>query len=804
MPSKLDLLREGHAIEFEPGLSGRLNKEKKTLELSNGRVLNVANDRDYFPADESQLRMSKQREYAEQGAKGPVREFLHQYTSQGIPRGAGDWVSYLTQSGEDYAQRNAANAEVSQRISQESPYLSAAATGANIATDLALTRGMSGLKAAPLLTLGSAGSRIATDPENVMAETATAAIGGKLLDAGGNWLSKAANRRAESRALPSHQQAVRKSNELQNNQYDFLKQNVKNSNESKLKQYQEDLNSRQNKIIKEQNEYDQRKLQRDAEIIKLKNQYEMDKAQRSANIAQSESEYLAKKQAADLENKRMAEKFKLDQLQYERDLKMVPQLQKEAQKEFSENVIKNSEAISNTFPKDSKVYSSQLEVNDFINRSLNKSGLAASKEASQSAKILKSIFPEGESITARELSARYRALEESIQRSSPEVASILNEFKQHLGGKIPTILTDTLAYTRVMPTLKKQVEKSVLSVLDSMNISGHGVASQSFIKSRATSNLRKLFEEMTPPQFYQKMQNGEIRDNIIKSVMSESDFSTQGLSALKGAKKSINMTSEELSRRGIDIPNPSRDKYNEFISRFGDKLDRAIANAELKMIAVDIDAAKKLGKTVSKTYGTAEPVAPPTAPSAPTYIEPISKPPEIPQVSPVQIPPPLSAPGTPPMPSKPSLMEFPQPPIPIAEPRLAPPQGGAERVGDLMEKNLMGGRGIADNPLAKLAGLKYLLGSAALPAEAGYLGLNALTSPGVVGEASRMAFKQGGIRAIESWAQRYPSYNNGILQDPRERRSLTKEIEDDPSIPIEQKALFQSKINRGKPLSEKL
>src|SRR5688572_21358711 len=147
MPSKLDLLRQGQAIEFEPGLSGRLNKEKKTLELSNGRVLNVANDKDYFPADESQLKMSKQREYAEQGAKGPVGEFLHQYTSQGVPGGAGDWVSYLTQTGEDYANRKAANQEVSQRISRESPYISGAATGANIATDLALTRGMSAFKA---------------------------------------------------------------------------------------------------------------------------------------------------------------------------------------------------------------------------------------------------------------------------------------------------------------------------------------------------------------------------------------------------------------------------------------------------------------------------------------------------------------------------------------------------------------------------------------------------------------------------------------------------------------------------------
>jgi hypothetical protein len=37
-----------------------------------------------------------------------------------------------------------------------------------------------------------------------------------------------------------------------------------------------------------------------------------------------------------------------------------------------------------------------------------------------------------------------------------------------------------------------------------------------------------------------------------------------------------------------------------------------------------------------------------------------------------------------------------------------------------------------------------------------------------------------------------------------ERRSLTKEIEDDAEIPIEQKAVIQSKINRGKPIQDRL
>jgi hypothetical protein len=73
-----------------------------------------------------------------------------------------------------------------------------------------------------------------------------------------------------------------------------------------------------------------------------------------------------------------------------------------------------------------------------------------------------------------------------------------------------------------------------------------------------------------------------------------------------------------------------------------------------------------------------------------------------------------------------------------------------------------------------------------------------------MGEAARMTFKQGGIQAIDSWARRYPSYRNGILESPQDRRSLTKEIEDASDIPIEQKAVFQSKVNRGRPIQDKL
>lgn len=889
MPSKLDLLRQGQAIEFEPGLSGRLNKEKKTLELSNGRILNVANDRDYFPVNESQTKMSKQREYAEKGAKGSAGEFLHQYTSQGMAGGVGDWPAYLTQTGEDYAQRKAANAEVSQRISKESPFISGAATGANIATDLALTRGMSALKAAPLLTLGSAGSRIVTEPENVAAETAVGALGGKLLDAGGNWASKVATRRAANRALPAQQEVVRNSNiagqlatdeanalqkqqfntlskntktsnellqnkfkdetnqfkyenkllkdqenalqkqvrdeanALQKQQFNVLKQNTNTANETKLKQFQDDLSARENQIIQNKNAYEQQKIARDSEVLKLKNEYELAKMNRSKESIRLEGEYKAAKSSADTENKRLQNEFKESQQKYEQSLKELPRLQEEAQKEYSRNVLQRVDKIEKSFPKGSRIASDELDVIGFVQEKLEKSALAGSSEAAQANKILRSLFPSGETLTAKELASRYKAIEGAIQRSNPEVKNILNEFKTHLGEKIPNILSNNMAYERVIPSFSKQLVKDIESVFKKFP-QNMTVRSGKEIEKASKANLKKYIDNLTPSQFVEKIKNGEFRQELMDNLFFE------------GGKSLVNAQGKVIGK--VNVP-----EYVKVVEdMFRNKLDHALARAELKMIAVETDAATRLGSNVKRTQGIAEPVPVPESPMQPSPVASPSLPGELPPVAPFNLPPPVQSPLIPSAPTKPTLSPMPIPPAsapvlpprpnpmqnrpnlpprpnllpepvapppqtfnPTAEPSLSPAQGMAERAGDFLEKPLLtGGKGIADNPLVKLGGLKYLLGKAALPAEAAYLGAKGLTSPSAAGEVARMTFKQAGIGAIEQWAQKYPSYHDGILENPQDRRSLTKEIENSSDIPLEQKAIMQSKINRGKPLQERL
>jgi hypothetical protein len=219
---------------------------------------------------------------------------------------------------------------------------------------------------------------------------------------------------------------------------------------------------------------------------------------------------------------------------------------------------------------------------------------------------------------------------------------------------------------------------------------------------------------------------------------------------------------------------------------------------------------KRLGEALKKTLGMAPPVESPIAPHAPGSAQ-------------NPLPPEYAAPPRIATPEPPEVQKTvfteprpsPQPPIPepgafapAANPELPPAQGFAQHAGDFLERPLlkgnMGSTDVTQNPIAKLSALKYITGAKMAPIAGAYLGLKGLTSPTAAGAMARMTFRQGGIQAIVSWAQQYPSYHDGVLENPQERRSLTREIEDDPDMPLEQKAIIQSKVNRGKPLEGNL
>jgi len=151
-------------------------------------------------------------------------------------------------------------------------------------------------------------------------------------------------------------------------------------------------------------------------------------------------------------------------------------------------------------------------------------------------------------------------------------------------------------------------------------------------------------------------------------------------------------------------------------------------------------------------------------------------------------------------------------------PQMPPPQGIYQRIGAGLENLGQGGLGRAGRYVGRhgmhMGGLGALAHLAHIPvapiAAAGAIGTAAVhgfTSPSALGRMVRTGTEyasRGIYRDVEEMASRYPSYHDGILDDPMERRSLVREIENNQEISLEQKAIVQSKINRGKPIESKL
>lgn len=908
MASKFDRLRAGEIVEIEPGRKGRLNLENKSFETSDGRTMYVGDDPDFFPPNEDYLKTSRERERINKQVKGRFGgEFIHQFANQGALGAGVDWYNKFTQHGDDYTRTKKVKSEISQKISERSPWTSGAATAASIGTDIALTRGMSALKAAPLLAAVHAGPRIIEEPTQVAGEVAASAAGGWLLGKVENYINKATSRRGVIQALPAQQEAViaenvlgkktiDEANVLQNQGFNTAKENVKNYNkdlmyqhgkdlnarenqiignknivagqeagreanilsqknqiakekaeenilknnvktinESRLEQYERDLANRQNKLIEKQNARAEAQTLRDAKILELENEASLAKRQKRSDQAILDREYSLAKEAANAEEKASIQQFKSENAEYEKALEKLPEMQRKVQQEYSENVVKNAEKISQSFPKDAKISSDSFGSSEFIEDYVNKSGLAGSSEANKAKKIIQSIFGDGKILEASEIAKRYKALESVIQKSSPEIKNVLIEFKDHLGRKIPKILADNMAYNKIIGVgnnspLKNQIQKQIELSIKNLKLPLNGRGGQKEVLERAKDKANNLLKEINSTDFIKKWESGEIKNQILDSF-SLDDFMS-GINDGYGIK-SLGITEKYVTDTYSKY-------YNNFINDFEPKLNKILNKANDKIITTDIDAVKRLGGSLKKTLGISNEITPPIAPQSPNPINIPKRPDLIPEIPAVQYPeniphvtkPPLPqrpelmdmpsmnktvfqsppnviAPEIPPIPPKPQLMNNPATPIPQtfnpqAIPELPVARGFAEQTGDFLEKDLLGGRGVVNNPIAKLAGLKYLLGKGALPAELAYAGMKGLTSPTAGGEVARMTFKQGGIQAIESWAQRYPSYHDGILENPQERRSLTKEIEDAQDISLEQKAILQSKVNRGKALSQKL
>lgn len=821
MESNFDKLRNGEPVKLKNGLTARVNKENKTLQLSNGYTTDISHRRDMFPETEEDLSHVKEKEKIRgEIDRSTFGKFGFQLGQSGFFGAAKDWAGKLdlTQTGDQYVKNKRARGEVSEEIRKTDPYKSLAATGTSLAADVFATRGLGTAAAGAVLPAIHAGPRIFSEPGEVAKESALGAGAGFLLGKAEKFLGNVAARRGASREVKktaseipainaAGKEATAMANREQQAAFGKARAAVENENSALLHQHQLQVNSAKERAISAKNSYEKAKFDRENDIFLKKQALAEAKIKRTADQSALDQNYQNDLKLWKEESKALKEQADLAERQYQEALKSVPKLQREAQEAYGKDVVKASEDIGKAFHPESRVSPEQVQVRDFIDKNLRQ-GVLAGRPAEKSAeRLIKGIFQEGEEFSGRQISQKYQILEKAIASSNPEVAALLNQFKTHLGEKLPVALADNLAYRSVLPTFRTKLLKDIKGAIESMKFPPGGDLSTKALLKTATTNLDLTLASIRPENFIEKMRSGEIGKLLRDNVLKESDVLSDYLK-LGNLKKIKSQGLENVVKKQYAYDDRIQ-KFNEFLQNFEMRIENQVAQTELKLAKAVEESQKKLGGKIESTFGTAPPVQSPAAPIPPELRAAPPKPAPIPEIPPIQEPPPIAPPMAEPPIMPPTMNALPRPSpaqqfVPQSAPTLPQAQGLAEGTGDFLEKPLLGGKGVINNPLTKLAGLKYILGKGALPLEAGYAALKGLTSPTEAGAAARQGFKQIGVQAIVQLAEKYPSYHNGIVEDPREKRSLSKEIEDNPEIPAEDKALLQSKIHRGKSIFERI
>jgi hypothetical protein len=462
----------------------------------------------------------------------------------------------------------------------------------------------------------------------------------------------------------------------------------------------------------------------------------------------------------------------------------IPSQELAQQQAFLQQGSQISDRISQTLGK-TAISNEAMGVEPFISDFIDSSAYAATKEGARASKFLRTIF-KGDAqgkLSGEAINKGMRALEETIVRETGPMQEILSEFRNNIVQNLPEKLGNYYTFEKWMPKITSRIIPVIESDLASTFNQSRKVLSdvqvelgRNFVVDLSNS-LRANIEEVfaaNASNFETALTDGLISTEIRSAI--ESNPSYQKL-----MDQLIELESFSLPQRGggkFIAQDPSVLNIKNQIIGLPEKIANDVTQVSGKYIPdIKLDIATKSSvseNALSKLPSQPNPISQPAA------------------VNPAQI-------------IQPNIH-----PIPA----IPEPQGLMQRLAYGLE-NLTGGglRGTVqaaqqNAPLGimgKMAGIP--VGKMAAVAAAGTMGLNALTSPGIGGQILRSSFEQGSRGAfsfVQQLAEKYPSFHDGIIEDPQERRSLAKEIENSADMPLEEKAVFQSKINRGKPIEGKL
>ena len=396
------------------------------------------------------------------------------------------------------------------------------------------------------------------------------------------------------------------------------------------------------------------------------------------------------------------------------------------------------------------VNKSSLNNNAFIQGTLNLSEHAGSAEANAVERFVTKVesgLPEN--MTAKDVVKLFDAVEGRIAKASEAEIPLLQAYKQHLVEQIPIGASNNAIKEQIGNLLIQRVEARGGKLAKDL-----GNNSAQFNKN-LQQNISKLIKDMQPGEFAASLESGELRDLIRQETQKAyREVFTSGKVSKQFQNSSFLKNIEQKSQR------------------VADDMVQGLSNDFQALQAQGADLGAYVQRRVSSRVRNATGSPNPVADIAPT--------------NQLQMPP---EPVQPQIGAMAERFET-QPFTPLQDLK----EAGKESVGVGLLGKLFG------LPTKAIAGARALYGLGKAGIEGG---ARFITAPTRVSEMTREVIGRGGLPLlVESIATTYPSYDKGILLDPLDRQDAVAELENNPYIPLEQKAILQAKINRGRSIEE--
>lgn len=413
-----------------------------------------------------------------------------------------------------------------------------------------------------------------------------------------------------------------------------------------------------------------------------------------------------------------------------------------------------------------------LDVENFINREIGTSALAGTPQGRGLTSFFESVEKSApDHLNSAELKRIFGAIEQRLVGAAAEEVPVLNAFRQHLVDRLPIGAANTAVMhkygTRLINGLEKEVDTAVNAFMaDKKMIQDL----KKFVGDAPVQNLaqdvkrfiKSGYDKIRPGEFVNDISSGNI-ENRLMWFFDNNQKIQELTNKIDSTLQNLQNIAPIAQLRSPEIQNlvKARDMLSKMRTNIQSSISKNVQKNALSASIYERDVADKVGRKISSAVGTSprstNPRPIPGAPPAP------------PQVG--------------------KAAEFFETPNFYGTNLKRVAKAGKSGVGALG----LGALGYA-------VGLPKAAMGAGIAAGAGGLtaALRGITSPGALASFARSSIQRGGIKmVVESIADKYPSYQNGVLQDPQDRRAASAEIEQDQDLSLEDKAILQAKINRG-------